>query len=245
MTSSQLISRSFLAAFVAALVAGLAGFAFGLVAAAIWLHVLSPVQSATLIIGFGLIVQGVAVLRLRRSLDLRRLWPFLAGAALGVPLGVAVLGAAPVAQLRAAIGALLVLFGLYGLMRPAIGPMKRGGAATDAGVGFLSGVIGGTTGLGGILPTVWCGLRGWPKDEQRAVFQTVAVAIFLVSALWLGARGAVSADTLRLFLLGLPVLLAGTWLGLKLYGRLDEAAFSRVVRALLVLSGVALVVETL
>jgi hypothetical protein len=34
------------ATFAAALVAGLAGFAFGLVAAAVWLHVLTPLQTA-------------------------------------------------------------------------------------------------------------------------------------------------------------------------------------------------------
>lgn len=43
-----------------------------------------------------------------------------------------------------------------------------------------------------------------------------------------------------LLLTGLPVLLAGTWLGLKLYGRLDEAAFRKLVLFLLVLSGAAL-----
>ena len=44
------------------------------------------------IIAFGLIVQGVAVWKLRHALRWRRLWPFLLGAALGVPVGVAVLG---------------------------------------------------------------------------------------------------------------------------------------------------------
>jgi uncharacterized membrane protein YfcA len=37
------------AAFAAAFVAGLAGFAFGLVAMAIWLHLLTPTQTAILI----------------------------------------------------------------------------------------------------------------------------------------------------------------------------------------------------
>jgi uncharacterized membrane protein YfcA len=36
------------------------------------------------------------------------------------------------------------------------------------------------------------------------------------------------------------VLLAGTWLGMKLYGRLDEATFRKVVLILLLASGVAL-----
>jgi hypothetical protein len=37
-------------------------------------------------------------------------------------------------------------------------------------------------------------------------------------------------------------LFAGTWLGLKLFGRLDEAGFRRVVLALLLLSGAVLMI---
>jgi hypothetical protein len=34
--------------------------------------------------------------------------------------------------------------------------------------------------------------------------------------------------------------LTGTWLGLKLFGRIDEAAFRKIVLALLFVSGVTL-----
>ena len=54
-----------LATFAGALVAGLSGFAFGLVVSAIWLYILTPLQTATLIIAFGLIVQGYSVWKLR------------------------------------------------------------------------------------------------------------------------------------------------------------------------------------
>jgi hypothetical protein len=229
-----------IATFAGALVAGLSGFAFALVAASIWLYILPPLQVVTLIIAFGLIVQGYMVWKLRHALDLRRLWPFIVGAAIGVPLGVAILGWANPAYVRAGIGVFLVLYSLYALLRPSLPPVTQGGAAADAAVGFANGVLGGITGLAGILVTIWCGLRGWPKDKQRAVFQPVAVAIFAMSALWLGVNGAVSADTIRLFLFGLPALLAGTWFGMKLYGRLDEAAFRKVVLILLLASGVAL-----
>jgi uncharacterized membrane protein YfcA len=229
-----------IATFAGALVAGLSGFAFGLVAASIWLYILTPLQTTTLIIAFGLIVQGYSVLKLRHALDWRKLWPFVAGAAIGVPLGVAILGWANPIYVRTGIGVFLVLYSLYALLRPSLPPVTQGGAAADAAVGFANGVLGGITGLAGILVTIWCGLRGWPKDRQRAVFQPVAVAIFAMSALWLGVKGAVSADTIRLFLFGLPALLAGTWLGMKLYGRLDEAAFRKVVLVLLLASGVAL-----
>jgi uncharacterized protein len=231
-----------LATFAGALVAGLSGFAFGLVAASIWLYILTPLQTVTLIIGFGLLVQGYSVWKLRRALDWRKLWPFVLGAAIGVPVGVSILTWANPAHVRMGVGAFLVLYSLYAWFRPAIPPVTAGGAAADAGVGFLNGVLGGITGLAGILVTIWCGLRGWPKDVQRTVFQPVAVAIFLMSALWIGAKGAITADTIKLFLIGLPALLAGMWLGLKLYGQLDEATFRKVVLALLLISGIVLIV---
>jgi uncharacterized membrane protein YfcA len=56
------------------------------------------------------------------------------------------------------------------------------------------------------------------------------------------ARVAISAETIRLFLFGLPVLLAGTWLGLKLYGKVNEMTFRKIVLSLLLLSGAALIV---
>src|SRR5438034_10533307 len=74
--------------FLAALVAGLGGFAFGIVAAAVWLYILTPLQTATLIMGLGLVVQAYSVWKLRHALHLRRLKPILGRTALGVPLGV-------------------------------------------------------------------------------------------------------------------------------------------------------------
>ena len=233
------------ATFAAALVTGVAGFAFGLVAAAVWLHILTPLQTATLIIAFGLVVQGISVWKLRRALRWSRLWPFLLGAALGVPLGVALLGWARPDHIRTGIGLLLVLFSTYNLTRPPMKPMTNAGPTADAGVGFLNGILGGLTGLAGILTTIWCGMRGWGKDEQRAVFQPIGVAIFAMSGIWLGVNGSVSSDTIWFFIVGLPILLAGTWVGLKLYGHLDEAGFRKVVLILLLVSGIALIVPAI
>src|SRR6185503_7416655 len=68
--------------FAAAFVTGLSGFAFGLVAAAIWLQALSPAQTTALVVAYAIIVQGYAVWRLRASIVLARLWPFIVGSAI-------------------------------------------------------------------------------------------------------------------------------------------------------------------
>jgi len=98
----------------------------------------------------------------------------------------------------------------------------------------------GSTGLAGIPVVVWSTLRGWSKDEQRAVFQPVAITIFAMVLLWFTGRGMVTAATVWLFVLGLPAVLLGMWLGLKLYGKLNEATFRIIVLILLLISGLTL-----
>jgi uncharacterized membrane protein YfcA len=232
-----------LATFAASFVAGLAGFAFAIVAAAVWLHFLPPAQCTVLIAAFGLIVQGWAVWKLRQSIKPARLAPFLIGAVIGVPLGGELLRWASPASLRIGIGAVLVAFSLYSLIRPKLPSASDAGLLTDGAVSVLNGALGGATGFAGIILTIWCTLRGWPPPEQRAVFQPVGVSVFLMTALFLGGTGIIGQGTVGLFLIGLPALALGTWAGLKLFGKLDETGFRRVVLVLLLVSGASLLLR--
>jgi uncharacterized protein len=231
-----------LGTFAAAFVTGLAGFAFGMVAAAIWLHALSPAETAVLIVAYALLVQGYAAWKLRRFIVIARLAPLVVGSAIGIPAGILILRWVSPAHLRVAVGVLLIAFSLYNLLRPKMPTFKSSNAAADGAVGVLNGFLAGASGLGGILPTIWSSMRGWTRDEQRAVFQPTAVATFAMTILWFGGLGVATPQAGRLFLLGLPALMAGTWLGWTLYGRFDEAAFRKVVLVLLLLSGLTLVV---
>ena len=231
-----------LATFGASFVSSLAGFAFAPIIAAIWLHILTPVETVMLIAAFGLIVQSVGVWKFRRALDWGRLAPFLIGAALGIPLGIVVLRWANVQQVKAGVGVILVLFALYGLLRPALKPVRDGGRLLDGAIGFVNGVLAGVAGIPGILVVMWATLRRWPSDVQRAVFQPLALASFAMITLLLGSSGAITPETITHFLTGLPVLLAGTWLGLKLYGKLNQESFRQIVLVLLLVAGLLLVV---
>ena len=109
---------------------------------------------------------------------------------------------------------------------------------------FLSlanGVIGGLTGLGGIAVTR-SQLRGGAKDAQRAIFHPVLFATFAMTAIALAFTGAYTAGTMRLYAYALPALVIGIWCGLKLYGKLDDVAFRRVILVLLLAAGISLVV---
>ena len=51
-----------------------------------------------------------------------------------------------------------------------------------------------------------------------------------------------TAELVRLYVYGLPALAFGMWIGLRLYGHLDDAAFRKVILVLLLLSGLVLIV---
>jgi uncharacterized protein len=226
--------------FVAALASQVTGFAYGLVAAAVWLQLLTPIQTVTLIIAFGPLVQSIVGWELRPAPDWRVLWPFLAGATIGVPVGVAILGWTDPTMLQPAIGALLVIFGLGSLMLPAIMPIRSGGAVADAGASFLNGLLSGSVGFTGLVIDTWCRLHVWPKEIQRPVFQYVGLFVFVVSAFCLGAEGAINDNTFSLFVVSLPAVLIGTWLGKRVRDQIDEAGIRKIVLILVMASGFAL-----
>lgn len=222
-------------------VSGLAGFAVGFVVSGIWLHLITPIQTTSLIVGYGLCTQGYGVWKLRHSLSWRTVAPFIVSGMIGVPIGTMLLTYIDPAYLRSGVGFLLVSFGIYGLAKPGFKPLQAG-AAADRGIGFLNGMLCGLTGFPGFIITIWCQVRGWTKDVQRAVFQPVMLAAIVVTAISLSVTGAVAVETLKLYFLGLPALLAGLWLGFKLYGKLDDAAFRKLLLLLLLASGLALIV---
>ncbi len=232
------------AAFVGGFVSGFSGFAMGIVVSGVWLHIITPMQTATLIAGYGLLTQGYGIFNLRHALDVRRTWPLALGTVIGIPVGVALLAWLDPAQVRFGVGVLLVLYAIYGLTRPVFAPIKIG-AASDIAIGLSNGLLGGLTGLGGIISTISCQLRGWPKDVQRAVFQPVLFVAFVVISISQAVAGHVTADALTLYAGGLPFMVAGLWSGFRLFGTINDEAFRKSVLVLLLFAGASLSVPPL
>ncbi len=230
-----------LASFFGGVTSGVAGFALGLVVSGVWLHIITPVQTATLIVFYALATQSFAIWKLRHTLSWRAVAPFIIGGVVGIPLGTMLLTYVDPIVMRVGVGVLIMVYAVYGLARPEFTAIKAGIGA-DVVVGLFNGLLGGLTGLVGIIVTIWCQWRGWPKDAQRTVFQPVMLASAAMTAVSLGVAGAVTLETAKLYLLGLPALLAGLWCGFRLYGRLDDAAFRKVILWLLLISGMSLIV---
>ena len=178
---------------------------------------------------------------MRHAINWRTVAPYIIGGAVGIPAGIALVTTVDPDTIRFGIGVLLLAYSLYSLLRPALKPSKASLPA-NLGVGVVNGLIGGLTGLGGVAVTVWCQLRGGQKDELRAIFQPVLFATFVMTTFSFAIAGAFTIETIKLYAFALPVLIAGIWSGFGLYGKLDDAAFRKVILVLLLASGVALIV---
>jgi uncharacterized membrane protein YfcA len=232
-----------LATFFGGFVSGFSGFAMGLVVSGIWLHIITPVQTAALIAGYGLLTQGYGIAKLRHELSWPNIWPLTLGTAIGIPIGVMLLTDINPSFLRFGVGALLVLYAIYNLVRPPIKPLKIGVPA-DIAIGISNGLLGGLTGLGGVISTISCQLRGWSKDKQRAVFQPVLFAAFVIISISQLVAGSYTVDTVKLYGIGLPFMIAGIWIGFKLYGAINDETFRKTVLILVLLAGLSLVAST-
>lgn len=239
---SMVIGLFLLATFLGGFTSGLTGFAAGLVVSGIWLHIITPLQTAVLIAAYGVVNQSYGIWKVRKAPQWRRIFPFVIGGSIGVPLGAYLVTYLNPAYVRIGVGVLLILYSAYNLVRPAIAPIKSNGAV-DTGIGVLNGLLGGLTGLGGVISTIWVQLGGGAKDAQRAIFQPVLFLTMTMATLTFASAGHLfNADILKLFFIGLPALLLGLWVGVRLYGRLDDAAFRKAILVLLLVSGFSLVV---
>ncbi|MGI9465115.1 MAG: sulfite exporter TauE/SafE family protein [Aestuariivirgaceae bacterium] len=225
-------------ALVAGFTTGLAGFGAGPVALAVWLHVLPPSVAAPVIVLCVGAAQVQSFMIVRSSFDWQRVWPFIVGGLVGIPAGTAILLYVSADMLARAIGIFLIAYAALFLVTRASARITGGGRPADAAAGFGAGVACGAAGLPGPPMNIWCSLRGWPKDVQRATFQPFNMAMVVAVSAVYAWNGLITAYVGWLALIGLPAIAIGARLGIAAYHRINDAQYRTLLLYMLLLAGV-------
>src|SRR6476469_10262461 len=162
--SYETIGFLWLGALVGGIAAGGTGFAFSLAASSIWLHYIDPLQSGILIAGCGLLLHLTTIWRQRQHVEPARIWPFVVGGLVGVPIGVHFLAYTDAAMLKILLAVFLIVFGTYAFLAPKLATVTGGGRPADVSIGFLGGILGGLGGYSGGLQSgrsFGAGQRRW------------------------------------------------------------------------------------
>lgn len=228
----------------AGFVQGLSGFGFGLTAMALWAWTLEPKLAASLSLFGSLTGQTIAAVTVRRGWDFKALLPFVLGGLAGLPLGLWLLPRLDVPLFKATLGLMLVIVCPLMFFAARL-PRVRGGHAGDALAGAAGGVMGGLGGFTGVVPTLWCTVRGFDRDRQRAIIQNFNLSMQVVAFASYLATGILEPRMLPLLAVVAPAVLVPVLLGTRLYLGISDLTFRKVVLGLLTASGIALLASSL
>lgn len=241
---NEIILVIIIGAAIAGFVQGLSGFAFGMVSMSIWAWFIEPYQAAVLAVFGGLCGQLISLIRSKRTFDFKLLWPFLLGGLFGLPVGLVILPQLDMLWFKTLLGAFLVFFSSIMLFAKNLPKIKTRHKLVNAAVGMAGGIMSTTGGLSGVIPSLWCALSSYEKDEQRNIIQNFSLTMLAITMATYIFTGLVTRQTLSLFALILPAILIPSWLGVRCYQKISPTTFRLVILVLLALSGTSMLIAS-
>ncbi len=222
----------------AAFLQSLSGFGFAIVVMPVLTLILGLQTAAPLVSLTALTVYAINVTRFRRAIQAGEVLRLGLASALGVPMGIWVLSNVEGTVVKQALGLLLLLFALYSVIRPVTSWIPSARWVYPA--GFLAGCLGGAYNTPGPPAIVYGTLRQWPRDEFRAVLQS----LFLVNGVLVVAShiaaGHLTAPVLTYYLYTVPGLAVGILLASRVDSRVDRERFRILVMAMISVLGLSL-----
>src|SRR5262249_21962129 len=163
----------------------------------------------------------------------------------GVALGLAVFTALDSSTLARGLGLLVVAYGLYGLWTTTRPPSA---AAAPKFLAPLAGMLGGAVGttfgtMASVFFAIYFDAIRLPKAQFRATMSAMILTLSVTRGLGYAAVGEFGRDALIAFALALPPMLLGILIGDRFHAGMSETVFRRLVGAVLVVSGAALLVR--
>ena len=215
---------------ISAFVRGYSGFGFSAMVITASSLVTNPLNFVTVVMLCEVLMTVQAWRGVGPDVDWRRVWLLLAGAAVGMPLGLWALTSIPEDAARAVISGYvlimcLVLLAGWQLQREVRGPGN-----------FLAGVVSGLAnapGMGGLPVAAFFAAQSMPATVFRATLVAYFPLLDIYSAPLYFYHGMITWDTLWASLMTLPMVFLGNWAGGRHFLNTDPQDFRKFAIGLL------------
>ncbi len=224
-----------LVTFLAAAVAGMTGFGYGLVSVPLLMLVLPPKVVVPAVTTHILLLSLLILLDVVKQVNLRRIWPLMATGLFGLPLGIAALLVLSEGALKTIVGVVIVCFAVALLL--GLNLEIKNERLALAPVGVASGLLASGIAMAGPPVILFFSNQGMPKQVFRANLAAYFVFLNTITIPAHAASGLITGEVVRYALLFLPTLVAGMALGSFLSRKAPEALFRRVVLVVVLCTG--------
>lgn len=217
--------------FAAAFVRGYSGFGFSaLVVAAAGLAT-NPVFLVPVVVIAEIAMTLMQARGVAGKIEWKRVLSMLAGAAVVMPISVALLARVGEDRARIAISLMILVMALILLTGWTL--HRKIGLVGHAGVGLVSGFANGAA-VGGLPVAAFMAAQPIPAAVFRATMVAYLTAIDMVALPLMWANGMVTHDTFVTLAFAAPLLVAGIWLGGRRFLSATPQSFRRVAIMLLI-----------
>jgi hypothetical protein len=225
-----------LTAFVAAMVRGFSGFGAGLIFMPVAAACLGPKVAAGVLYIIDTVLIMPFVVKAVGKVDWRDILPLGLGAAVTIPLGVAVLVYLDPIPLRWGLSlTILVFIGLLAAGWRYHGPTR---AWLSLMVGGISGFMGGTAQIPGPPVLIyWLG-RQVVSATMRANVITFSLFTTIISGIGLFVAGIFTAEVVARALTLFPVYAVAIFIGGRMFGLASEITYRRIAYATILISAI-------
>lgn len=228
--------------FFATLVRSAIGFGEALIAVPV-LALTIPIQIvAPVAVLVSITVAAVVLAQDWRHVHLTSATRLILATLIATPLGLLVLTRIPTDLVKAGLGAAIIAFSSYSLLRHHLVKLHDDRFAWI--FGFAAGIFGGAYGMNGPPLAVYGTLRGWSTQRFRATLQgyflpasTMSMAGYWLAGLW-------TSDVTHYYLVSLPGVVVAIFLGQRITARMNASAFVRCVNVCLILVALVLLAQS-
>ncbi len=226
--------------FLASFTLGTAGFGFSLVALPLLSLAVAPRSAVPFLLVYAYGINLSLLFRFKSHLDWPRVWPLMAAAIPGIPVGIYFLKTSENLMIRKAVGGVIIVFVIWNLL-------ARDGRIFDLSrfwafvTGFTSGILAGAFAMGGPPLLIYLALNRWEKNVTRATLQFCFFFTGTCSLVGQIIAKVLTLDVLQWNLLYLPIVILGGSMGYLTFKRLSSQLFNKILLYVLLLVGLFLI----
>ncbi len=217
----------------------LTGFGSALVTMAVLPSLLGITVASPLVALMAITLEGTLLIRYRSAINFGAVWRLSIAAIIAIPIGITAIRAIDQSIVLLVLGVVLVAYAIYALITPRLPELQQ--PAWAFGFGFIGGLLSGAYNVAGPAAVIYGNCRGWSPDEFKSNLQAFFLLNDATVILGHTLSGNLTPIVWSNYLISLPAIVFGIFIGLKIDRRINPMVFRKIVLVLLVIMGLRLI----